>query len=268
MNLKPLSDRQEVAVLVSGIRNYATVTENMADEEVVQMFDQYLQSMVDAVFKHGGSPEKYIIDAMRAVFSSPLPAENRAWYAVQTALEMRQRLQDFNAARPKAKPIEIGIGINFDIALSRQICINECMEFTVVGNGVNFASQLKDISEKYGCDIAIGESIFGHCKERIWYREIDRIRVQCKKEPIKIYELIGLRSEPIDDKKQQIIELYNLGREYYLNRKFTRAMNEFGTILEDIGKDKAAALYLGRCQKYLTTPPPENWDGVYGLPEA
>ena len=262
-------DRKEVTVLFSDIRSYTTLTESMQAEEVVQMLNEYFESMVDAVFKHKGTLDKYIGDAIMAVFGSPLPLEDHGWCAVQTSIEMRHRLAEFNRRRRECKKqeIKIGIGINSDIVISGNIGSSKRMEFTAIGDGVNLGSRLEGASKQYGCDIVISESTFQPCAERIWYRELDQIRVKGKTQPVKIYELVGLKSEPLDENKQQIIELYHRGREYYLNRKFTRAMGEFGTILEDIAQDKAASLYLERCQNYLKNPPPDDWDGVYSLTE-
>jgi adenylate cyclase len=142
------------------------------------------------------------------------------------------------------------------------------MEFTAIGDGVNLGSRLEGASKQYGCDIVISEFTFKPCKDLIWYRELDWIRVKGKNEPVKIYEVVGLHSESISPEKEEIIELYHKGREYYLNKKFTRAMGAFGTILEELDKnDKAATLHLKRCQQFLQEPPPEEWDGVYTMTE-
>ena len=262
-------DRKEVSVLFSDIRSYTSLTESMQAEEVVQMLNEYFESMVDAVFTHKGTLDKYIGDAIMAVFGSPLPLEDHAWCAVQTSLEMRHRLGEFNQRRRETRKqeIKIGIGINSDIVISGNIGSSKRMEFTAIGDGVNLGSRLEGASKQYGCDIVISESTFQPCADRIWYRELDQIRVKGKTQPVKVYELVGLKSEPLDEKKQQIIELYHQGRDYYLNRKFTKAMSQFGTILEDIEQDKAAALYLERCQPYLKNAPPDDWDGVYSLTE-
>jgi adenylate cyclase len=263
-------DRKEVSILFSDIRGYTALTEKLAAEEVVGMLNEYFESMVEAIFKHKGTLDKYIGDAIMAVFGSPLPLTDHAWRAVQTAVEMRQRLADFNAHRLSLnkEPIKIGIGINSDSVISGNIGSSKRMEFTAIGDGVNLGSRLEGASKQYGCDIIISQYTYRPCADRIWHRELDCIRVKGKNEPVKIYELVGLRSEPISVEKEQIIEHYHKGREYYLNRKFTRAMGEFGIILEDIDKnDKAAALHLKRCQHFLQEPPPDDWDGVWTLTE-
>jgi adenylate cyclase len=260
--------KKEVSVLFSDIRSYTTLTETMDPEEVVAMLNEYFESMVDAVFKYKGTLDKYIGDAIMAVFGSPLPLDDHEWMAVQTAVEMRQRLDIFNASRPPEMKIKIGIGINSDVVISGNIGSSKRMELTSIGDGVNLGSRLEGASKQYGCDIVISENTFRPTADRIWYRELDCIRVKGKNQPVGIYELVGLKTDSISDDKKEIIEIYHKGREYYLKRKFTRAMGEFGTILEDYDKlDKAAALYLARCQQYLQNPPPDDWDGVYSLTE-
>jgi adenylate cyclase len=92
--------------------------------------------------------------------------------------------------------------------------------------------------------------------------------VKGKNKPVSIYELVGLRSEPISELDQRRIELYQQGREYYLDRKFVKAIAAFGTILEDLDhKDKAADLHVKRCNHWMTSPPPEDWSGVWDLTE-
>jgi adenylate cyclase len=265
-------DRKDVTVLFSDIRSYTTLTEAMDAEEVVEMLNQYFEYMVDAVFTYRGTLDKYIGDAIMAVFGSPLPINDHEWMAVQTAVEMRRRLKIFNQIRVENghPSIKIGIGINSDVVISGNIGSSKRMEFTAIGDGVNLGSRLEGASKIYGTDIIISETTYKPCADRIWARELDCIRVKGKHRPVHIYELIGLASESISDEKKQIIELYQKGREYYLNRKFRYAMNEFATILEDIdSNDKAAQLHLKRCEHWLTHPPTdEDWnDGVGTLTE-
>ncbi|MCC5621883.1 adenylate/guanylate cyclase domain-containing protein, partial [Nostoc sp. CHAB 5715] len=155
-------DRKEVSILFSDIRGYTTLTENLQAEEVVSMLNEYFESMVEAVFKHKGTLDKYIGDAIMAVFGSPLPLEEHAWMAVQTSLEMRDRLHEFNQRRyTDDKPkIKIGIGINSDTVISGNIGSSKRMEFTAIGDGVNLGSRLESVSKQYGCDIIISDNTF------------------------------------------------------------------------------------------------------------
>ncbi len=263
-------DRKDVSILFSDIRSYTALTEKLEAEEVVSMLNEYFESMVEAIFKNKGTLDKYIGDAIMAVFGSPLPLKDHAWRAVQTAVEMRHRLADFNARRLSVnkEAIRIGIGINSDSVISGNIGSSKRMEFTAIGDGVNLGSRLESASKQYGCDIIISEYTFQPCRELIWHRELDWIRVKGKNEPVRIYELVGLRGDPITNQKQELIERYHKGREYYLKRKFRQAWNEFATIVEEIDPDdKAAKLQMERSQHFVNNPPAEEWDGVISLTE-
>ena len=264
-------DRKEVSILFSDIRGYTTLTESLEAEEVVSMLNEYFESMVEAVFKHKCTLDKYIGDAIMAVFGSPLPLKEHAWMAVQTALEMRVRLHEFNERRHAVnKPkIKIGIGINSDTVISGNIGSSKRMEFTAIGDGVNLGSRLESVSKQYGCDIIISHNTFKPCQDNIWARELDYIRVKGRNEPVAIYELLGLRSDPIESEKLQVIEHYHKGREYYLNRQFSFARAEFAKVLAADNHDKAAMLHLLRCQHWLQSPPTESdWDkGVWTFEE-
>jgi len=264
-------ERREASVLFSDIRGYTTLTESMEAEEVVHLLNEYFETMVDAVAAHKGILDKYIGDAIMAVFgSSLLPLQDHAWMAVQTAIEMRTRLAHFNISRPDSRKIRIGIGINSDSIISGNIGSSHRMEFTAIGDGVNVGSRLEGASKQYGCDIVISESTYTPCADRVWVRELDRIRVKGKNRPVSIYELVGLGTEPLSPEKQRSIELYQEGRRYYLDRKFTKAMTAFGTLLEEVDHhDKAADLHIRRCQHWLSHPPTDaDWaEGVWTLTE-
>ena len=262
-------DRKEVSVLFSDIRSYTSLTETLGAEEVVELLNQYFESMVDAVFAHKGILDKYIGDAIMAVFGSPLPLDDHQWMSVQTAVEMRHRLTDFNAKRQSQnkKTIKIGIGINSDTVISGNIGCSKRMEFTAIGDGVNLGARLEGATKIYGTDIVISESTYRPCADRVWTRELDFIKVKGKNNPVAIYELVGLRSETVSDQKQQVIEHYEKARQHYLKRKFAFAIAEFATVLEIDSHDKAAALHVERCQHWLKNPPIDEWDGAWALTE-
>ncbi|MGF1513817.1 MAG: GAF domain-containing protein [Elainellaceae cyanobacterium] len=261
-------DRKEVSVLFSDIRSFTTIAESMDAEELVIMLNDYFETMVDAVMAYKGTLDKYIGDAIMAVFGSPLALEDHAWRAVQTSIEMRHRLEDFNRVRETKQqpPIKIGIGINSGSVISGNIGSSKRMEFTAIGDGVNLGARLEGATKQYGCDIVISENTYRPCADQVWALELDRIRVKGKTEPVAIYHLVGLRSETLSDREQRRIDLYTQGRRYYLNRQFTKALTQFGQVLEDIDcNDKAASEQLKRCQHWLENPPPEDWDGVWSL---
>ena len=263
-------DRKEVTVLFSDIRGYTALTEALSAEAVVEMLNHYFESMVDAVFQHKGTLDKYIGDAIMAVFGSPLPLADHEWMAVKTSLEMRHRLSMLNAERRSRGEVEIriGIGVNSDTVISGNIGSSKRMEFTAIGDGVNLGARLEGASKLYGTDIVLSETTYRPNRDRIWARQLDLIRVKGKTKPVAIYELVGLRSDRLTDAVASQIEIYERGRDFYGKRKFRLAMNEFATIVEEIdSQDRAALLQLERCQHFLQHPPGEEWDGAWSLTE-
>ncbi|MDY6807184.1 MAG: GAF domain-containing protein [Cyanobacteriota bacterium] len=277
--------RKQVSVLFSDIRSYTTLTEQLTAEEVVGMLNGYFEEMVDAVFKYGGTLDKYIGDALMAVFGSPAPLKDHPWCAMQAAVEMRQRLQIFNEERVanKKDAISIGIGIHSDEVVSGNIGSSKRMELTSIGDGVNLASRLEGTSKQYGTDLVISENTYRPYKDRLWVRELDLITVKGKTEPVRIYELVGIRKGPIRQrlkkKQQDIIGHYHKGREYYLRpsieklnadavkESFELAEKEFKAVLKIDPENKAAKLHIGRCLLFQQELPEPDWDGVWKLTE-
>ncbi|HAX79309.1 MAG TPA: adenylate/guanylate cyclase domain-containing protein [Cyanobacteria bacterium UBA11372] len=262
-----VGERKEVTILFSDIRGYTTLTENLGAAEVVSLLNQYFETMVEAVFNHEGTLDKFIGDALMAVFGAPLPLENHAWMAVRAALDMRRRLAIFNHRRVMANQpkINIGIGISSGEVVSGNIGSHKRMDYTVIGDGVNLSSRLESVTKEYGCDIVLSEFTYNLCSDRIWVRELDKIRVKGKHEAVKIYQLISDRRFPLDAVTEEFICHYNAGRQAYLERKFEQAIQHFTAAQQLDFHDIATAIHLERATKFLEEPPPENWNGVHSM---
>ena len=260
-----VGERKDVTVLFSDIRGYTTLTEALEAAEVVSMLNEYFETMVESVFHCEGTLDKFIGDALMAVFGAPLPLANHAWSAVRSALDMRRRLVAFNAERvQQGQPeLRIGIGLSSGEVVSGNIGSQRKMEYTVIGDGVNLSSRLESITKQYGCDIVLSEHTYELCKERIRVRELDLIRVKGKMEPVKIYELLGESSEPIDMKTKIFLDLYQQGREAYKAASFDLAISLFNLAQALQPEDRAIDLHIARSQMYLLRPPAEDWDGVH-----
>ncbi|MBD2338178.1 GAF domain-containing protein [Calothrix sp. FACHB-156] len=263
-----VGERKEVTILFSDIRGYTTLTENLGAAEVVSLLNQYFETMVEAVFNHEGTLDKFIGDALMAVFGAPLPlTENHAWRSVQSALDMRQRLAEFNRRRIiQSQPqINIGIGISSGEVVSGNIGSHKRMDYTVIGDGVNLSSRLEAVTKEYGCDIILSEFTYQLCSDRIWTRQLDKIRVKGKYQAVNIYELIGDRTQPLDDATQDFLFYYQSGRMAYLARNFTRAIACFEAAKNLRPQDQAVNIHLERSYNYQKTPPHDSWDGVWTM---
>jgi adenylate cyclase len=236
---------------------------------VVSLLNQYFETMVEAVFNHEGTLDKFIGDALMAVFGAPLPLkENHAWMAVQSALDMRMRLAAFNESRMRTKQplIRIGIGISSGEVVSGNIGSQKRMDYTVIGDGVNLSARLESATKEYGCDIILSEYTYNLCRDRIWVRELDRIRVKGKSQPVSIYELIASTELPLNDEEKRFLDLYAAGRHAYLNRDFQQALTYFDLAYPlKPHSDQAVLIHLERSKYYSNNPPPDYWDGVHTM---
>lgn len=263
-----VGERKEVTILFSDIRGYTTLTENLGAAEVVSLLNQYFGTMVEAVFNHEGTLDKFIGDALMAVFGAPLPlTDNHALRAVQSALEMRQRLAEFNRRRiiQEQPQIHIGIGISSGEVVSGNIGSQKRMDYTVIGDSVNLSSRLEGITKEYGCDIVLSEFTYRLCSEHIWVRELDKIRVKGKHQAVNIYELIDDRNHSLDANTQEFLFLYHEGRAAYTSRHFQKAMSCFKAAQKIRPRDQAVEIHLERAHNYLLHPPNNSWDGVWTM---
>lgn len=259
-----VGERKEVTILFSDIRGYTTLTENLEASQVVSLLNNYFETMVEAVFNCDGTLDKFIGDALMAVFGAPLPLKEHAWKAVESALDMRRRLREFNR-RQKQHKIRIGIGISSGEVVSGNIGSQKRMDYTVIGDGVNLSARLESVTKEYKCDIILSEFTYELCGDRIWVRELDKIRVKGKNKPVSIYELIGDRQTALEAKKENFLKLYHAGREAYVDRNFTKAIGLFQSAGMIYPEDRAVEIHIERAQDYLENPPPDDWDGVHTM---
>lgn len=258
-------ERKEVTVLFSDIRGYTTLTENLEADKVVEMLNAYFETMVEAVFNFEGTLDKFIGDALMAVFGAPLPLQNHAWAAVQSALDMRRRLIRFNQERvEKSQPeIRIGIGISSGEVVSGNIGSQRKMEYTVIGDGVNLSSRLEGVTKEYGCDIVLSEHTYEFCRDKIWVRELDRTQVKGKRRAVNLYELIDSRDHDLEPSMQEFLDLYATARQAYTHQQFEQAIHLFQQADRMRPGDRAVHVHIHRAEAYLVQPPPDDWDGVY-----
>ncbi|MEM9807523.1 MAG: MASE1 domain-containing protein [Cyanobacteria bacterium P01_D01_bin.56] len=261
--------RQFVSILFADIRSYTALTEQLAAEEVVALLNRYFESMVDVIFDHRGTLDKFMGDAIMAVFGSPIPQEDHAQQAVAAALSMQQQLAKFNQKQQQQglPTIQIGIGINSDDVITGNIGSSKRMEFTAIGDGVNLTSRIESATKLYGCAIIISENTYKLCQDTLWVRELDYVCVKGKRQPVRLYEVLGLRSQPLSPEQQQQLDLYAKGRELYQQRQFALAIDTFSALLRQTPEDQATRLYINRCQQLQQHPPESDWDGSWQLQE-
>lgn len=188
--------RMPVTILFSDIRDFTPLSERSDPFALVQQLNEYFGEMVDAVMKHDGTLDKFVGDAIMAVYGAPLSvgvAED-AWRAVQTAAEMRARLIGLQQKWAKeGKPVlRIGIGLNHGDVVVGNIGSPQRMEYTVIGDPVNVASRVEGLNKQYGTDILLTESVYALVKKRVIAQPLETAAVKGREQKLTVFSLTGL----------------------------------------------------------------------------
>ncbi len=218
---------KEAAVFFSDIRSFTAISEKLTPEEVVEFLNEYMTAMVGCIEATYGVVDKFIGDAVMAVWGAPISHGNDTENAINSALLMRQALENFNQGRggEKQPVIKIGCGINTGPLVSGQIGSENRMEYTVIGDAVNLASRIEELTKPFGVDILISENSHALVDGLYYTAEMPQIMVKGKSDPIKIYAVLGRRDNP--KAIQEIAELRKyLGTENVDLSKFDRTSKE------------------------------------------
>ncbi len=258
---------QEATILFSDIRSFTSISEKIGPKETVSLLNEYFTVMVDILFRYEGILDKYIGDAIMAVFGAPFSTGEDPDRAVKTAVDMLRALGDFNRKREaEAKDgLNIGVGINSDEVLSGNIGSLKRMDYTVIGDGVNLASRLESANKLYMTHILISEFTYRGLKDRYICREIDVIRAKGKKKPVAIYQVLDYHDKKSFPNLSGVLDLFHEGLGCYRDRKWKKGIERFSRALSLNGDDFVSRLYLDRCRYFSEHPPAENWDSVWTM---
>ena len=250
--------RSKATVLFSDIRKFTTISETLTAEETMDFLNEYFTLMVDEVFDHKGVLDKFIGDALMAVFGVPYAQDDDEIRAVKTALGMKQRLAEFNDKRSAQglMPISIGIGINTGEVISGNMGSEKRMDYTVIGDGVNVSSRIEGLTKQYAVDILISESTRELINEHFATREIDKVQVMGKTKPVRVYEVLGEAGYKFTEAQHCFVEGYKC----YQNSEFEKAIEYFE---QGAAQDKTCEIFIERCKKMKNNILLGEWDGVW-----
>jgi class 3 adenylate cyclase len=261
-----LGDQIEVdmSILFSDIRSFTTISEKMTAEETFKFINSYLHAMGPCVTKQNGFIDKYIGDAIMALFRT---SEN----ALDAAIDMLDELYLYNKKRQERnyEKISIGIGIHTGRLILGIVGSELRIQGTVISDAVNLASRIEGLTKMYGATLLMSEETFKTLekKDKYYTRIIDRVKVKGKDNPVDVIEVLNGNSERIINLKLSTNKLMNEGITYFREREFGKAIKLFEEILTMDSKDKAANIHLQRSIYFDKHGVPPDWEGVSALNE-
>ena len=260
-SLKLGGEKREISILFSDIRGFTTLSEKMPPEDLVQVLNEYLNPMTLIVLEEKGTLDKYIGDAVMALFNAPLDVAGHADHACRSALKMMKKLAELNQSfiERGIQPIDIGIGINTGDAVVGNMGAAMRFDYTAIGDNVNLASRLEGLNKMYGTHIIVSESTKLLVVNDLRFREIDLVAVKGKHQPVPIFELM------VDD-DSVLRDEFGIALKLYRSMNFASAMQMFENIYTQ-KEDPVSNIYAERCRAFMTSPPPEEWDGVFVVKE-
>ncbi|MEB3263635.1 MAG: GAF domain-containing protein [Synechococcus sp.] len=256
-------------VLFSDIRSFTTLTESLGAQGTVRLLNDYFTLMVECLQQEGGMLDKFIGDAIMAIFGLPVPGEQDEDRAVRAGIAMLESLEGFNRSRAESglPPIRIGIGLHTDTVVSGNIGSPKRMNYTVIGDGVNLASRLESACKHYGARMLISDDTLQRLRGTYRLREADRVVVKGKTQPVVIHEVLDFHDDTSFPRPMEVLNHYRDGLRLYRQRAWAKAERAFSQALELHPGDRLSQLHRERCRHYQADPPGPDWDGIWVLQE-
>jgi len=264
--LKLGGENKRVTIFFSDIAGFTSISEKLPTERLVPLLNEYLTEMSDIVLKNRGTVDKYIGDAVMAIFGAPMDYPDHAASAVLSALEMHERLLELNKKWKEQglPPVNCRVGLNTGEVKVGNMGSLKRMDYTVIGDEVNLASRLEGANKAYGTRLMLSESTFNDAKDAIEARELDLLAVVGKQKPVRVYQALARKGQ-LDPKMMELVKLFHQGLVLYRDAKFPEALELFNQCLKIDPSDSPSQVYAQRAQTYIETPPPPDWDGVWRL---
>ncbi|MBN2000197.1 adenylate/guanylate cyclase domain-containing protein, partial [candidate division KSB1 bacterium] len=265
--LKLGGERRVATAFFSDIKNFTTVSEKLSPESLVAQLNEYLSEMTDIVLKYEGYLDKYEGDAIMAIFGIPIEQHDHPSRAVLAALEMQDALVELRKKwRNEGKPeLYARMGINTGPMIAGNIGGIRRFDYTVIGDAVNLASRLEGVNKTYGTGIIISEYTRIKLDDSIVVRELDKIRVKGKNEPVAVFQVLSKNRSHLLNAQLLILEDFEKGLLAYRKGQWDLALSIFQRVLAVNPNDGPARTFLKRCLYFQKNPVPQNWDGVFDM---
>ena len=256
-------EEREVTILFSDVRSFTSLCEGRSPRAILELLNLYLTEVSGAISDRGGVVDKYIGDAVMALFGAPIAGDDDPAQAVRAACDMIEAVDRLN---PKIRAdgwpnLEIGVGINTDVVVAGNMGSIERLNYTVIGDGVNLASRLEGLTKVYGLSILVTEMTATRCPD-MRFRELDRVRVKGKSEPVALYEPLD------DDAPDPADDLFAKGLALYRQRSWSAAAACFESFANEQPRYGTLSRFFLRRLEHLTeNPPDDDWDTTHTFDE-
>jgi adenylate cyclase len=258
--------RVPVTILFSDLIGFTTLAEKADPEALVAQLNEYLSRMTSEIFSNGGTLDKFIGDAIMAVWGNvrSLGTAQDAKSCARAALGMRRELSQLNQTwREQGRMgLGMGIGINHGEVIVGNIGSQDRMDPTVIGDAVNLASRLEGLTRIYGVDMLVGASVAELVRDEVYLRSVARVQVKGKTKPVDVFTFVAARGDETDPELLKWLETYEEALEKFRARDFTDAKILFSRFLEFYPDDLLAKMYLQRALEYEQAPPDEAWEAI------
>ncbi len=258
-------EKRPITILFSDIEGFTTISEMISPEDLAESIGMYFGAMTSEIMNTGGIVDKYIGDAIMALWGTPRQLPDHPLAACRAALACRQREMEINEfLKKKGLPLFFTrFGINTGEALVGNIGFDKRISYTAIGDNVNLAARLEGVNKLYNTGILINESTNELVKDQMLTRFIDTVIVKGKTCGTRIFELVSSRSEASEELVRRT-ELYNAGMEKYTGRRWAEALTIFNS-LKSHEVDRPLDLIIERCRNFVSNPPDKDFVGMVSL---
>ncbi|MDD5321538.1 MAG: adenylate/guanylate cyclase domain-containing protein [Methylococcales bacterium] len=259
-------ETREITALFSDLAGFTTIAENMQPQALVALLNDYLTQMGKQIITNNGVIDKFIGDAIVAFWGAPVMEQNHAVLALKSALAMQRVLAGLRTQWKKQglPGLLMRIGVNTGLAVVGNIGSIDRMDYTMMGDAVNLAARLEGANKFYGTGILLSEYTYAQVKDVFLCRELDRVRVQGKRQPVGVFQLMDEHSRINSATKAHCEEFAAALREFRQGR-WLQAEQLFTSILLEHQDDTVSQVYLVRSQQLQLNPPDARCDGIYDL---
>jgi adenylate cyclase len=255
-------ERREITVLFTDIRGFTGMSEHLAPEALVNLLHDFLNPMSNIIINQGGTIDKYMGDAIMALFGAPLIQPDHPRLACRAALEMVASLEALNRewAAQGRPPLRVGVGVNTGPVAVGNMGSDRLFDYTAIGDNVNLASRLEGLNKYYGTSILISEATAQALGNGFCLRDVDLVRVKGKAQAARIFELLQ-EGDP-EPELARFLESYQQALAFYRSQRWAESLAAFAQALEARPGDATCLSYINLAQQYQKTPPPPDWEAV------